>query len=428
MGQYYAIINVDKKESLTGDGFWKLKEWCYEGNARINALEALLDAKTGRWRGDHIYIVGDYADEMKTDNEKDELYFQIPIKAYDQSMKLIRSKYQIDSKDYTLQEFDNKCESINPNHFKGRRYIYNVTEEMMIDTEALPINDAWLYPKEDKSDFEVNALSYSPLGLLLAIGNGLGLGDYDDGNLLVGSWSLDSTSIVTSNKPIPKYSHFKKFDTTLFWKEEEKEEFFNLTNTSPNKEVLRKKLITKECLKNKSQINFLETYQKQIDDLYKDVNSIGEKLNTFSEKYGLNDYSQTSHTFPLSSDLVPLLDQVAKNYDDINEKIHNELMVLRYNCPVISLLKLGIHLDWEPDELSEAEALKKLDHIKTKLSKLPSQSIVMETLQQLKVAQAIDLNKLKSLKTKYNKLNQNTYYFDNLKLLAKLQKNTVEYA
>ena len=52
---------------------------------------------------------------------------------------------------------------------------------MMIDTEALPINDAWLYPKEDKSDFEVNALSYSPLGLLLAIGNGLGLGDYDDG-------------------------------------------------------------------------------------------------------------------------------------------------------------------------------------------------------------------------------------------------------
>ena len=120
---------------------------------------------------------------------------------------------------------------------------------MMIDTEALPINDAWLYPKEDKSDFEVNALSYSPLGLLLAIGNGLGLGDYDDGNLLVGNWSLDSTSIVTSNKPIPKYSHFKKFDTTLFWKEEEKEEFFNLTNTSPNKEVLRKKLITKECLK-----------------------------------------------------------------------------------------------------------------------------------------------------------------------------------
>ena len=299
---------------------------------------------------------------------------------------------------------------------------------MMIDTEALPINDAWLYPKEDKSDFEVNALTYSPLGLLLAIGNGLGLGDYDDGNLLVGNWSLDSTSIVTSNKPIPKYSHFKKFDTTLFWKEEEKEEFFNLTNTSPNKEVLRKKLITKECLKNKSQINFLETYQKQIDDLYKDLNSIGEKLNTFIEKYGLNDYSQTSHTFPLSSDLVPLLDQVAKNYDDTNEKIHNELMVLRYNCPVISLLKLGIHLDWEPDELSEAEALKKLDHIKTKLSKLPSQSIVMETLQQLKVAQAIDLNKLKSLKTKYNKLNQNTYYFDNLKLLAKLQKNTVEYA
>lgn len=299
---------------------------------------------------------------------------------------------------------------------------------MMIDTEALPINDAWLYPKEDKSDFEVNALSYSPLGLLLAIGNGLGLGDYDDVNLLVGSWSLDSTSIVTSNKPIPKYSHFKKFDTTLFWKEEEKEEFFNLTNTSPNKEVLRKKLITKECLKNKSQINFLETYQKQIDDLYKDLNSIGEKLNTFSEKYGLNDYSQTSHTFPLSSDLVPLLDQVAKNYDDTNEKIHNELMVLRYNCPVISLLKLGIHLDWEPDELSEAEALKELDKLKTKLSKLPSQSIVMETLQQLKVAKAIDLNKLESLQRKYNEMNQNTYHFEKLKLLAKLQKNTVEYA
>ena len=299
---------------------------------------------------------------------------------------------------------------------------------MMIDTEALPINDAWLYPKEDKSDFEVNALSYSPLGLLLAIGNGLGLGDYDDGNLLVGSWSLDSTSIVTSNKPIPKYSHFKKFDTTVFWKEEEKEEFFNLTNTSPNKEVLRKKLITKECLKNKSKIEFLESYYHHIDNLHKDLNSIGTALHRSIEKYGLNDYSQTSHTFPLSSDLVPLLDQVAKNYDDTNEKIHNELMVLRYNCPVISLLKLGIHLDWEPDELSEAEALKELDKLKTKLSKLPSQSIVMETLQQLKVAKAIDLNKLESLQRKYNEMNQNTYHFEKLKLLAKLQKNTVEYA
>ncbi|CAG0999235.1 hypothetical protein PLCT2_02964 [Planctomycetaceae bacterium] len=85
MGQYYFIVNIDKKEFLhphkLGDGL-KLMEFAGQGDGTMLALGLLLAdgcgrgggdfharkcsnpdlALIGRWKGDRIVVAGDYAD------------------------------------------------------------------------------------------------------------------------------------------------------------------------------------------------------------------------------------------------------------------------------------------------------------------------------------------------------------------------------
>ena len=79
MGQYYKVVNLDKRQVLHphafGDGM-KLMEFVGGGNT-IKALGILLAVGNGRgggdihsdnplvgsWAGDRIAIVGDYADD-----------------------------------------------------------------------------------------------------------------------------------------------------------------------------------------------------------------------------------------------------------------------------------------------------------------------------------------------------------------------------
>ena len=66
MGQYYLIANMDKKEVLTIDG-------CFPGMKlleiadNINTSLAVTNILAEKWNGDHIYLVGDYADLTTTD-------------------------------------------------------------------------------------------------------------------------------------------------------------------------------------------------------------------------------------------------------------------------------------------------------------------------------------------------------------------------
>lgn len=82
MGQYYLIVNLDKKQFLhphkCGDGL-KLLEFASSANGTLTALAILLaDGNNrgggdlhsehpiiGTWAGDRIVIAGDYADEGK---------------------------------------------------------------------------------------------------------------------------------------------------------------------------------------------------------------------------------------------------------------------------------------------------------------------------------------------------------------------------
>lgn len=88
MGQYYKIVNLDKREYLEpyafGDGA-KLMEFACSANGMMTALGVLLassngcgggdlhlDEKSkwknvpGRWAGDRIVIAGDYDDDPKS--------------------------------------------------------------------------------------------------------------------------------------------------------------------------------------------------------------------------------------------------------------------------------------------------------------------------------------------------------------------------
>src|SRR3972149_6463998 len=87
MGQYYKIVNLDKKEYLHphkfGDGL-KLLEFGCSSQGTLTALTLLLAKGNGRgggdypsnnpligsWAGDRIVIVGDYYDDEKKDDPR----------------------------------------------------------------------------------------------------------------------------------------------------------------------------------------------------------------------------------------------------------------------------------------------------------------------------------------------------------------------
>ena len=82
MGQYYYVINLDKRQYLhphrAGDGL-KLLEFACSANGTMTCLAVLLadgngrgggdlgsdDPVVGSWAGDRIVISGDYADALK---------------------------------------------------------------------------------------------------------------------------------------------------------------------------------------------------------------------------------------------------------------------------------------------------------------------------------------------------------------------------
>lgn len=92
MGQYYKIVNLDKKEWLHPHKFedgMKLMEFGLSGMGTMSGLAILLADGNGRgggdlhsenpiigsWAGDRIVIAGDYADEGKfTEDESRNLY------------------------------------------------------------------------------------------------------------------------------------------------------------------------------------------------------------------------------------------------------------------------------------------------------------------------------------------------------------------
>lgn len=193
MGQYYKIVNVDKQlyiSPLDMNNGAKLMEWSYHRNSMVLALMNLL---ANEWKGDRVYVVGDYAE---SDNPEEPCYEA--VKMLEEEMGLpteeIGSIYG-----YASERFRN-ISALADGKDHGLRYIYNHKTKQFIDTGKCPIEWIWYNKKENK----VYINKIAPISLLLAMGNGRGGGDFHSGHIgyeYVGSWCSSVQDIeITENK------------------------------------------------------------------------------------------------------------------------------------------------------------------------------------------------------------------------------------
>lgn len=185
MGQYYRAYNIDKKEAVDPfeyKGGAKLLESCYVGNAFNSVICTLLG---DRWNGDRVILIGDYAwnDAVECGASGAEL------------LACYKSEGVLTSDPYCVQE--SAFQHVPVSEFANYRFIVNLDENVYIDREKLPV--AWTYTDDEGADHEV---LQDAMHLFLAVGNGLGCGDYHSecGKEYVGFWAGDHIR-ATNDRP-----------------------------------------------------------------------------------------------------------------------------------------------------------------------------------------------------------------------------------
>lgn len=161
MGQYYVLINPDKKEIVNSweDYGSKLMEWSY---CEENEPCVLMNLIADRWKGDRVFAVGDYADL----NDPRENW-------YPEYRKMAEEFGNENIYRYAAENFTNIKDNIDSENHHWKR-IYNHKTKQFIDLGKRPIEQVrW----NDKIK-EAVLCKIEPLMLLLAMGNGRGGGDY----------------------------------------------------------------------------------------------------------------------------------------------------------------------------------------------------------------------------------------------------------
>ena len=261
MGQYYMIVDVDKKEYIspwTYDCGAKLLEWGYivsdgSANSFVSAFNYLLEH---RWKGDRVYVVGDYADiDYKNNGSEFDVHSMVLGKLfgdggvggsisvmgetcdnYEDAKKVIESKRPVDDSiaDYQLvlaclyEEFADyelslyalasekfteidlteiasdifksvpcewdKSRTVVDGKYKAPRYLCNSELEKCYDLHSLPVE----WELENRG-----SVSIYPLAILLSMGNGQGGGDYHESYPdfdLSGTWCRYTRGIFFSDE------------------------------------------------------------------------------------------------------------------------------------------------------------------------------------------------------------------------------------
>lgn len=229
MGQYYNVeqrykyINIDKRIIVCANYGLELCKHSWLGNnSVVIPIKQLVKTE---WQGDRVIQLGDCVDGMAASTElrEEHLKFIKKIKKevgmtngqslyWDnvadegETFKKYTLKELFDSYDLKL-EYDAEYMPVTFNE-KGQkcscdqfRYLYNTKRKEYVDSfKILPS-----YVEEYKS--EINFVKLDAYSLLIAIGNGLGGGDYfgPDENL-VGLWASTSDSIIISEKSPKEYA------------------------------------------------------------------------------------------------------------------------------------------------------------------------------------------------------------------------------
>ena len=181
MGQYYTIVNMDKKEVLCIEGKFIDGKLLEIAETASNSL-AILNQLASPWKGDTVFVVGDYADLSDTEVT----YFRA-LRTWTDKLHLTDDLYGFARENFI--KVDGCCEN------KGYRFIYNHARKEYIDILHCP-------ECCDGSDWREGHIA--PLPLLIAMGNGRGGGDYYsyDNDNLVGSWCDTITSVEITVEPM----------------------------------------------------------------------------------------------------------------------------------------------------------------------------------------------------------------------------------
>ena len=199
MGQYYIVANIDKKEYMRSNGGVKLMEWSYNRN---DLILNLMNKLANEWKGDRVYIVGDYAlssdriDKEKQPAEKD--YDYDILEKLEKELGIYNQKengYYKTLYGFAMDNFKELgVKELNEEEYK---YIYNHKRKEFIDLRHCPL--AWLYKEKQK----YNVVTIAPISLLLALGNGMGGGDYfGNNNELVGKYIADIENLEITKEPL----------------------------------------------------------------------------------------------------------------------------------------------------------------------------------------------------------------------------------
>lgn len=197
MGQYYKVVNIDKKEYMYAEGGIKLMEWSYNRNPLVlNMIKKLAN----EWKGDRVFVVGDYAlseDRIDSASKEKEYDYKLLVQI-EKELNIYQKtegKYPITIYHYADEKFKEiKLEKLEEEQYK---YIYNHKRKEYIDLEHCPL--AWLY--KDKNKYI--QVKIAPISLLLALGNGMGGGDYWGNNgKLVGKYINDIKDLEFTKEPL----------------------------------------------------------------------------------------------------------------------------------------------------------------------------------------------------------------------------------
>ena len=309
MGQYYKVVNIDKKEYMYSDGGIKLMEWSYNRNPLVlNIMKKLAN----EWKGDRVFVVGDYAlsgDRIDRDNNEKDYDYDL-LEKIEKELDIYDREdggypitiYHFADKNY--QEI--KLENIKDEEYK---YIYNHKRKEFINLDHCPL--AWLY-KEKNNYVQVKI---APISLLLALGNGMGGGDYWSNNEnLVGKYINEVQDLEITKEPLNiDYTEFRpEFYEGVYIPYNE---IPNEINLEKNKEKLVKEIV-----------DFIFTYDnKYFKEMYNNKKDAIDRMGYFSD-------------YNMKITIEELLKIAENNTEEVKEKC-NELMERINNYKVEKIVR-----------------------------------------------------------------------------------------
>lgn len=194
VGQYYVVANFDKKEFMSSNFGLKLTEWSYNRNLLVVSMQEKMATD---WKGDRVYVVGDYADS-ESEIKNTELIRNLEDEFINNT--------EFDSLYDMIYDTFNKIDFVDSKE-KEYRFIINHKKRQYVDMEHCPL-DVHLGAFESLGKWYHATMA--PLPILLALGNGVGGGDYFGHNEdLVGEWAQDSDALEISEEMLyPQYKEF----------------------------------------------------------------------------------------------------------------------------------------------------------------------------------------------------------------------------